>query len=318
MKDPKGIFPYKLYDINYNSKLVPDFKYFSNITIDEYNAYKDSFIDKIWNFKDEAIKYCILDCISLHQILSKFNTLIFNKFKLNINKYPTLPSLSFNLFRTHYLKEDTIYMISGKIGEDIRKGYTGGAVDMYIPYSNKKIYAYDVNSLYPYVMANFKYPIGNPTYFEGDITKIEPNAFGFFYCKIIAPEGLIHPILQIHHKGNDGQLRTIAPLGEWEGIYFSEELYNAKKYGYKFEILWGYIFDKDYVFKDFVDNIYKLRLNYPKNDPMNLTAKLLMNAAYGRFGMDDNFTNTNILDKKDYLNLENNKDNTILDIINFV
>jgi len=72
---------------------------------------------------------------------------------------------------------------------------------------------------------------------KGILLKFNPNAFGFFYCKIIAQEGLIHPILQIHHKGNDGQLRTIAPLGEWEGMYFSEELYNAEKYGYKFEIL---------------------------------------------------------------------------------
>jgi len=214
VKDPKGIFPYNLYDINYSSKLVPDFKYFSNITIDEYNAYKDSFVkgNKIWNFKDEAIKYCELDCISLFQILSKFNTLIFKKFKLNIIKYPTLPSLSFNLFRTHYLKKDTIHMISGKIAEDIRKGYTGGAVDMYKPFSNKKIYGYDVNGLYAYVMANFKYPIGNPMYFEGDITKMVSNAFGFFYCKITAPKDLLHPILQTHHNGNNG-IRTIAPLG---------------------------------------------------------------------------------------------------------
>src|SRR6266498_3704185 len=158
VKDPKGIFPYNLYDINYSSKLVPDFKYF------------------------------------------------------NIIKYPTLPSLSFNLFRTHYLKKDTIHMISGKIAEDIRKGYTGGAVDMYKPFSNKKIYGYDVNGLYAYVMANFKYPIGNPMYFEGDITKMVSNAFGFFYCKITAPKDLLHPILQTHHNGNNG-IRTIAPLG---------------------------------------------------------------------------------------------------------
>src|SRR6266508_4323727 len=182
VKDPKGIFPYNLYDINYSSKLVP------------------------------AIKYCELDCISLFQILSKFNTLIFKKFKLNIIKYPTLPSLSFNLFRTHYLRKDTIHMISGKIAEDIRKGYTGGAVDMYKPFSNKKIYGYDVNGLYAYVMANFKYPIGNPMYFEGDITKMVSNAFGFFYCKITAPKDLLHPILQTHHNGNNG-IRTIAPLG---------------------------------------------------------------------------------------------------------
>ncbi len=37
---------------------------------------------------------------------------------------------------------------------------------------------------------------------------------------------------------------------------------------------------------------------------MNLSAKLLMNAAYGRFGMDDDFTFTYIMSKKDYSNFE--------------
>ena len=237
VKDPKGIFPYKLYDINYSSKLVPDFKYFNNITIDQYNAYKDSFKDKIWNFKQEAIKYCELDCISLHQILTKFNSLIFNKFKLNIVNFPTLPSLAFAIFRSKYMKILNIYQLTFKIDKDIRQGYTGGAVDMYIPTNpiGKKIYGYDVNSLYASVMINNPYPVGNPTYFEGNIlvdNATENRAFGFFYCKITAPDDLLHPILQIHHNN-----RTVSPLGTWEGMYFSEELYNAEKYGYKFEIL---------------------------------------------------------------------------------
>jgi len=93
----KGIFPYGLSDINYIGD-VPDIKYFSKINIDEYNKYKDSFNNNIWNFRKEAKKYCELDCKSLFEILSKFNSLIFNRFKLNINKYPTLPSLSFAIF----------------------------------------------------------------------------------------------------------------------------------------------------------------------------------------------------------------------------
>jgi hypothetical protein len=106
-----------------------------------------------------------LDCISLYQELSKFNTVIFERFKLDINKYPTLPSLSFAIFRSQYLKKDSIHMLSGSIANDIRQGYTGGACDMYIPTPSKgeKIYAYDVNSLYPSVMAKFKLPIGKPT-----------------------------------------------------------------------------------------------------------------------------------------------------------
>jgi len=185
---------------------------------------------------------------------------------------------------------------------------------MYIPTmqrtkDNQKIYAYDVNSLYASVMINNPYPVGNPTYFEGNIlfTSLDPLAvenrpFGFFYCKITAPDNLKHPILQLHHNN-----RTIAPIGNWEGMYFSEELYNAEKYGYKFEILWGYLFDKDYIFTKYIDDLYHIRLNYSKSDPMNYTAKLLLNSLYGRFGMNDLFPNLEIVDQKRFQLLTNNQ-----------
>jgi hypothetical protein len=61
-------------------------------------------------------------------------------------------------------------------------------------------------------MLNCDMPVGTPTLFEGDIRAINPDAFGFFYCKIIAPDNIEHPIIQTHIK-TDGVLRTIAPLG---------------------------------------------------------------------------------------------------------
>ena len=87
---------------------VPEFSLFDKISLEEYSNYKDQFKNKAWDFKEESEKYCILDCISLYQILSKFNQLIFNSFKINITKYPTLSSLAFGIFRTHFLvkKED--------------------------------------------------------------------------------------------------------------------------------------------------------------------------------------------------------------------
>ena len=36
-----------------------------------------------WNFKEEAIKYCLIDCICLHEIIVKFNDLVYKEFKLN-------------------------------------------------------------------------------------------------------------------------------------------------------------------------------------------------------------------------------------------
>jgi DNA polymerase elongation subunit (family B) len=296
---------------------VPYFKYFIKTSEEDYNNYKDQFINKIWDFKEESLKYCIIDCVSLYQILVKFNKLIYQRFHLNIQDYPTLPSLAFSIFRSNSLKKEEIHQLSGDIDRDIRLGYTGGSVDMYIPYG-ENIYGYDINSLYPSVMSDFKFPIGTPTYFEGDILKTEPNAFGFFYVNIITPESMLHPILQIHHKTNDG-VRTISPLGNFSGWFSpkgSEELYNAQKYGYTFEILRGYTFEKDYIFKDYVNDLYNLRLTYDKSNPLNYTAKILLNSLYGRFGMNDSFNILEIVGEKDLKEIESDSYN-IDEIIHF-
>ena len=229
----KGIFPY-LYPIIDYFGLVPSIIYFQNVSNNEYNSYVESFKNKIWNFKDEAIKYCNIDCISLYQILIKFNNLIFNKFSLNINRYPTLPSLSFGIWRTHYIPHDkdkegkiiqldntnqsVVHKLSGVIANDIRLGYTGGAVDMYIPRPPKglKIFGYDVNSLYPSQMLNFDMPVGTPN-FTSNIN-LDDRPFGFFYCEIVAPDNLKQPIIQTHVNTENG-MRTIAPLGYWNDMW---------------------------------------------------------------------------------------------------
>jgi len=103
----------------------------------------------------ETIKYCEIDCISLYQILIKFNELVFKFFNLNIHKYLSLSSLAFAIFRSNFLEIDTIPQLTGQIEKDIRQSYTGGAVDMYIPKppDGVKIFGYDVNSLYPTMMS---------------------------------------------------------------------------------------------------------------------------------------------------------------------
>ena len=139
-------------------------------------------------------------------------------------------------------------------------------------------------------------PCGLISYFEGDITKTESNALGFFYCEVTTPDYLLHPIIQLHHNN-----RTISPLGSFNGMFYSEEIYNAMKIGYKFNIKWGYTFtERKNLFTDYIEDMYKLRLTYDKTHPMNLTAKLLMNSLYGRFGMDDDFSNFKVIDKENY------------------
>jgi len=316
----KGIFPYFLTDLNYKGNF-PDYKYFNTnkLSLKDYNKATEEF-DSIapWNFKKESIDYIYKDVKCLYEVLMKFSSLIYNQFNINISKYPTTPSLSFAIYRSHYLPEDQIPMITGKIKNDIKESYTGGSTDMYIPqiHKAKKIYAYDVNALYPYVMSKFDFPIGDPVYFEGEDLIDYKTKFGFFYVDIVTPLDLKHPILQIHHKTKDG-IRTISPLGKFSGWFFSEELKNAEKFGYNYKILRGYIFDRGNIFKDFVEKLYNLRTSYPKSHPLNYLCKILLNSLYGRFGMEDNFADVHIIPKKDYPDFEEDYRDDIIDFIEF-
>lgn len=307
VENKKSIFPFDFVNksditLNYIGK-VPEFEYFNNITIEEYNNYYKNYNNGLlpWNLKVEVIKYCELDVISLYEVILKFQSLIYSTFKLDILKYPTLSSVAFAIYRSNFLdNKANIPIVLGKIYDKIKLAYTGGSVDVYKPFGTN-IYRYDVNSLYPSQMLKQDMPVGNPTYFEGDVYKYIDNPFGFFYCKITTPDNLNEPILQLRFKMNNCT-RTIAPLGEWEGLYFSEEIKNAIKYGYKFEVINGYIFERKNIFKDYVDYLYKIKSDSNKNSPMYIIAKLLLNGLYGRFGMSPEMSkhliiNSNELDK---------------------
>lgn len=213
------------------------FEYFNDITFESYLRYCGRgaiFIiaNRFWDLRKETIKYCLNDCIVLYNIIYKFSYYIFRLFKLNIHSYPTLPSLAFAIFRSNFLdeiidKNINIPQIAGEVYNDIRSGYTGGGVDVYVPETadGKLAYYYDFNSLYPSVMAKYDMPVGKCTYFKGEIRKFDQDAFGFFFCKIKTPTDLKYiayaAILQTRVKTNDG-IRTVAALGQYEDMLFSE------------------------------------------------------------------------------------------------
>ena len=132
-------------------------------------------------------------------------------FEADINKYPTLSSLAFSIYRIKYLNKYKIPCITGELYRNLNKSSTGGSVDVYKPIG-EEINRYDVNSL-----------------------------------------------LQTRVKSKGAGIRTVSPLGEWSGWYLSEELYNAKKQGYEIDIIWGYLFEKEYIFKEYVNDLYKLK-----------------------------------------------------------
>jgi DNA polymerase elongation subunit (family B) len=300
--------------LNYVGELPVSF-FADGYTQEEIDNYSKNFKSGNWSFRLESIKYCEQDCKSLYDIVNKFNLLMFNLYGININKYPTISSLTFGAFRANHLNDDTISQLTGTIYRDIKKSYTGGTVDMYIP-EGENLYSYDFNSLYPSVMAEFPMPISDPLYFEGDIREFNKEAQGVFYCKITTPESSKYPpILQTHVKTPNG-IRTVAAQGSYYDWISSYEMDNAtKNFDYHFEIIRGYTFKYEFVFKDFVIDLYETRKKYPKGDPMNLVAKTLLNSFYGRFGMDQFSTDFVVVPKTKYLEYEVKHIDSIVDII---
>ena len=137
-------------------------------------------------------------------------------------------------------------------------------VDVYIPSPKpgEKIYCYDVNSLYPFVMSKFDMPIGKPKYFKCLRTfdfigyyknLFNKKPFGFFRVEVTG-YNIEHPILQVKVNTKNG-VRTMSPT--WiNTVIFSEEMYNAEGYGYTFNILEGYLLVL------FLINILNLLLNF--------------------------------------------------------
>lgn len=114
-------------------------------------------------------------------------------------------------------------------------------VDVYIP-KGFNIFGYDVNSLYPYIMKFMQMPVGIPKYFKVEkgfdfishyVKMHGEKPFGFFKVRVFAPSNLHIPIIQTRLKRPAGT-RTMSVHGEWTDVIFSEEIYNAEKYGYKF------------------------------------------------------------------------------------
>lgn len=326
--ESKGMFPLKFLN-NPKTSLsfvgdVPGINYFYHpdpttqskaysLWLDKYNKYTQAYTKKDWDLKEELIKYCEQDVISLHMVILTFTQEIYSKFEVNILNYPTLPSIAFALYRLKYLKSETIPILSGGVYNDIKRAYYGGFVDVYKVWA-QNVQGFDVNSLYPSSMSKYPVPVGKPEFFEGDSKLRFKNLFGFVLVKVDAPP-LERPILPYKIINKNGSQSTIYPTGTWTGWYFTEELKNAMKYGYKFTIIKGYHFDNQKIFTDYVTELYSIKCSVSSDNPWYTISKLLQNSLYGRFGMSPDLEKNEFMISSDFSKILKSGSKCITDFI---
>jgi len=64
---------------------------------------------------EEVKKYCEQDVKILYNVIEKFNKFIFNNFRVNAINYPTISSLSFAFYRTIFIKDAKIPILTGDL-----------------------------------------------------------------------------------------------------------------------------------------------------------------------------------------------------------
>lgn len=232
------------------------------------------------DWREKIIEYCIADCRYLLDIVKAFVNEF--GFKLSIGQAAM----------AHLKKAHKFECITSSMDAELRKFFFGGRVECLegrtIETGHWKLY--DVNSMYPHVMANFKHPVG-----KDYITR--PGEPGAFTC-FLDLECVNHGAL-VQKNEEDGTTANVR-----EGRFFTtiHEYRTALKYGLIENVKINFVVDcvKQSSFEGFVLPLYarkdeiKKRLDaWPKDqretpEYMDLKkdymfVKFLLNNGYGKF-----------------------------------
>lgn len=119
----KGNFPYKFVNetnLDYMG-ITPELMFYEGLTEQEY---LNNFHSLNWNLREETNNYLKSDLISLHLVVTKFFSDIFNNEKLDVTSLATNFSIAFKIFRANYLNNSQLPIIKGTMHEEMRAGYT--------------------------------------------------------------------------------------------------------------------------------------------------------------------------------------------------
>lgn len=262
LRDSYAIFPFRLAD--YKGKTQK-----KEIAITKLEASEIWTLDKIQTtsrelYKDEILEYLEWDCRSLWELVTGFIALYGPELTIGTTAMKQLKSMH------------TFETLPSQADDEIRSLYFyGGRVDCLqtgIIHGDFKLY--DVNSMYPYVMANYDHPIGAARMISKRIT--DDTCF-------ITATGKNHRAFPIRKK--DGGLDYTIRWGkfsvsrhEWDtairlGLFEPHQIHIC------------YNFERRGNFRGFVEKFYDGR-NLARADGDEVTAlclKYILNSGYGKF-----------------------------------
>ena len=193
----------------------------------------------------------------------------------------SLASTSFKTYRKKYQK----LVISHPIDliDSSLSSYRGGRCEPYI-INKEPVYlkSYDINSLYPYVLRNNKYSYKFHRLVDKiDFESIEKNDYNYLYNVDYAYAD--NPLrLPIMVKSSDGMLtQSYTANNVWLTGQEILAMYKQSD-SIMFRFHSGQEWHSDFLFTDFIDDFYNMRLHADKIEGKML--KDVMNSNYGKWG----------------------------------
>jgi len=185
----------------------------------------------------------------------------------------TIGSSAMKVFRTIGLRESLSIPWDSETKEFLRLGYRGGRVECFQRGYFPEINAYDINSLYPSVMANANVPASDRTV---ETRQFQRGVLGVYEVDYIQERNDIPAVL----------LSSGASSYRGTGVYYQPELERLQDIDPDavINVKRGYIFlDAEKLFSNYVAKLYALRLEN-KGNAIDLLCKYLLNSLYGKFG----------------------------------
>lgn len=223
--------------------------------------------------KAEILSYLRSDCVYLHELCTAFHKRFGPRLTIGSTSMKEIQSMH----EFQCLSETEDYEIRGGKGKDgsYKPGfYYGGRVQCFKKGVMRGTFnIYDVNSMYPYVMRDFKHPLGMPGW--------ESKTVSIHTCFVIA----------------EGENYGAFPVRDRNGIRFdiSAGVFHVSVHEWKTALEYGLFKPKRIIrcinfgergsFRQFVDTFYNARKQAKKDGDKihELMYKFVLNSGYGKF-----------------------------------
>lgn len=176
-----------------------------------------------------------------------------------------------------------IYVHNNREAIDLERGsYKGGRCECFYigDASDEKHYVLDVNSLYPYCMAENKYPVKYKQLLHNVSIDKLTDLLNEYSVVAKVELNTDEPVYAFRDK------RTIFPIGRFVNDLTTPEIKYALAHNHIVKVIDCVVYEQANIFSSYVKSMYSLRKDFASAGvkEYEVICKYLLNALYGKFG----------------------------------